>query len=437
MEYGLRAGKFAVLLDGLDEIDFHVRDIYCKQIINMTYKYPDCLFLISSRPDDRFDSWNEFYVSEIQPLSKAQIILLVEKMQFDPATKANFLKQIGARLYKTHGEFLSNPLLCTMMLMTFNEFEEIPSKMYIFYARAFEALFTRHDKTKTFFKRKFYTTLAEDDFKRLFSTFCLFSYTDMKFAFNSGEVRKYIKSAIEYEQSGVSVDNFLKDLVESTSLLLKEGDNYSFIHRSFQEYFVALFLAERQTPEMDRLLERVCANYAGDAVIALLIEMNRDAFESKYFRTKIRRLRKEMDKLDQTNCSKILSLFYDVIAVRDGKEMAAIRHGKWSNILRIAQRHYDSRFAENIERSHPFHWNQLVRDAAEHISRKRMEEPDPLSRDEIYVASIPSEIVASSPVFEHLMQARDDVRKLDDGLRRASSAKKNLIVNVLRGKASL
>jgi predicted NACHT family NTPase len=249
MEYGLRAGKFAVLLDGLDEIDFHVRDIYCKQIINMTYKYPDCLFLISSRPDDRFDSWNEFYVSEIQPLSKAQIILLVEKMQFDPATKANFLKQIDARLYKTHGEFLSNPLLCTMMLMTFNEFEEIPSKMYIFYARAFEALFTRHDKTKTFFKRKFYTTLAEDDFKRLFSTFCLFSYTDMKFAFNSVEVRKYIKSAIEYEQSGVSVDNFLKDLVESTSLLLKEGDNYSFIHRSFQEYLWRCFSLSDKLPK--------------------------------------------------------------------------------------------------------------------------------------------------------------------------------------------
>jgi hypothetical protein len=78
-----------------------------------------------------------------------------------------------------------------------------------------------------------------------------------------------------------------------------------------------------------------------------------------------------------------------------------------------------------------------VRGAAEHVSRKRMEDPDPLSTDEIYVASIPSEIVASSPVFEHLVQARDDVRKLDDALRRASSAKKNLLVNVLRGKASL
>ena len=45
-----------------------------------------------------------------------------------------------------------------MMLMTFDEFAEIPSKMHIFYDQAFSVLYNKHDAMKTSFRRKFYTT---------------------------------------------------------------------------------------------------------------------------------------------------------------------------------------------------------------------------------------------------------------------------------------
>ena len=138
LDYGLRTGKFILLLDGLDEVDYTTRDNCCKQIMEMTYKFPECPFLISSRPDERFSAWNEYFEATILPFTKPQVNELIQKISFDDQTKRNFLKQINEHLYNSHENFLSNPLLCTMMLMTFNEFEEMPTKIYIFYQKAFE-----------------------------------------------------------------------------------------------------------------------------------------------------------------------------------------------------------------------------------------------------------------------------------------------------------
>lgn len=112
-----------------------------------------------------------------------------------------------------------------MMILTYTEFEEIPSKMHIFYARAFDVLFTRHDRTKTFFSRKFYTELAEDDFKRLFSTFCLFSYLESAYSFDRETALKFLEMAFKFEGSAISPGDFLSDLHESISILVKDGDS--------------------------------------------------------------------------------------------------------------------------------------------------------------------------------------------------------------------
>jgi predicted NACHT family NTPase len=202
-DYALRKGMFTVLLDALDEIDFRDRDRFSKEIIELTFKYPQCRFLVTSRPDDRFAGWNEFYHAEIQPLNDKQVCELLEKIDFDDVMKGKFLKEVQSRLLSTHRAFLSNPLLCTMMLMTYNEFEEIPSKMHIFYQRAFDTLFSRHDKMKPSFKRRFHSALAEDDFKKLFSSFCFVSYLDKKHAFDERSAKKYVEAAKKLDRVAV------------------------------------------------------------------------------------------------------------------------------------------------------------------------------------------------------------------------------------------
>ena len=118
LKHCLRTGKFILILDGLDEVAHSVRDGVCKQILDLTYKYPSTPIIISSRPDERFLSWHEFLTGTILPLDKGEVIELVRRIgHHDQSLVQNFIKQIDDKLYRTHREFVSNPLLCTMMLL--------------------------------------------------------------------------------------------------------------------------------------------------------------------------------------------------------------------------------------------------------------------------------------------------------------------------------
>lgn len=82
-----------------------------------------------------------------------------------------------------------------MMLMTFNENATIPSKLTEFYKSAFQTLLTWHDATKDSFERD--RTLYVDEFRKVFSTFCLITYYDQNFEFDEPQFRNYIRKALD------------------------------------------------------------------------------------------------------------------------------------------------------------------------------------------------------------------------------------------------
>ena len=124
-----------------------------------------------------------------------------------------------------------------MMLMTFNENATIPSKLTEFYKSAFQTLLTWHDSTKDSFERD--RALSVDEFRKIFSTFCLLTYYEQSFEFDEDSFRKYIQKALKYHSITADLDDVKNDICESANLLQKDGLNYIFVHRSFQEYFAA------------------------------------------------------------------------------------------------------------------------------------------------------------------------------------------------------
>lgn len=129
-----------------------------------------------------------------------------------------------------------------MMLLTFDQFADIPEKVYLFYEQAFDTLFAKHDATKEAYKRKTYTGLSIDIFKKTLAYFCLASYYDQKHQFTDSEVREYINKSIKMMNYDIKTEDFLKDLRESVCILQKDGLYWIFTHRSFQEYFSAYCL---------------------------------------------------------------------------------------------------------------------------------------------------------------------------------------------------
>ena len=171
------------------------------------------------------------------------------------------------------------------MLLTYQENVNIPDKIHLFYNKAFETLFHKHDAMKEQYNRRRKSNLQIDDFAKLFSVFCLNSYVQEKTEFTRSEVSKYVTSAIAFFGLEVNAENVIFDMYEAVCLIQKEGLSYFFVHRSFQEYFTALFLANCPDETRDDFLERVNSR-PWDNVLGMLYDMAAEQLEPSWIAKK-------------------------------------------------------------------------------------------------------------------------------------------------------
>lgn len=273
------AGHFCFFFDGADEITPKSKTKILKQILTLSKKYPKCPVFISSRPDDVLDGIADFSTFKMLPLTLGEALNLVAKLPCEEITKNNFCRELSNGLFERHNSFLSNPLLLSIMLLTYGENAEIPSKLSIFYNQAYEALFHKHDANKELFNRKRLTSLDIQDFSKVFSLFCLQTYEKRLFKMPKTQCIAFIEQSINSLGMHIKPEDYLGDLLSAACLLIEDGLEISFSHRSFQEYFVALYISNSAPHAQEKLIERYWQNMHSDNVIQLLREINPDLIE--------------------------------------------------------------------------------------------------------------------------------------------------------------
>ncbi len=248
-----------LLLDGLDEMRSSLLNDFLQMVGTFIEEYPSSQIIISSRPFSKFIEYDKFTIAHLCPFTKEQSLELVHRLDFRPDSpdiKANFERELDKNLYKSHKEFADNPLLLTIMLMTYEQFAEVPSKMYIFYERAYLTLSKEHDANKGAYSRILHTGLHTDEFRRYISMFSALSYYDEIFEFSRVDIERYMKKisfSDGVERKNITLDNLIYDLCYSLCLMYNEGMLYHFIHRSFQEYFCALFFSYQMDEELKEI----------------------------------------------------------------------------------------------------------------------------------------------------------------------------------------
>ena len=266
-----RNGMFYFIFDGFDEVLRKDRSIVERQILDLSNKFPSNSFVVSGRPDDRFDSWHEFWSFNVLPLERGDVIRLIENLDFEPKIQKKFIQRINSEIFEKHLSFLSSPLLSVLMLITFRDNATIPENLNTFYEHAFITLFNQHDALKDSFVRD--RSLSFEEFRKLFSTFCLFSYFEGKTEFNDVEFRFFIDHSINYHKMQISTERAIDDIQESVNLVYKDGLKYTFIHRSFQEYFSAFCTVSIFDEKRSGLFE-IFASRREDATLQLCYEMS-------------------------------------------------------------------------------------------------------------------------------------------------------------------
>ena len=257
----MKNGTFLFLFDGLDEIENEKRPNFESQLNDLTRKYSGNVYIISSREreDSTFHTLDKFSVIQLLPFNKEKALEMVDKLDFeDDKLKNEFKKQLDARLFYEHKDFASNPLLLTIMLLTFEDVGEIQSDTHKFYEDAYRALSRSHDSHKTGYYREYRTKSSGDVLEEYLIEFCALSLLNGTKNFTLTEFQNYfseVRESIKRTQDDFTCQAFMDDLLFSLCLLQNNNGRYTFVHQSFQEYFCAKRLAKTDTDEMKYLMD--------------------------------------------------------------------------------------------------------------------------------------------------------------------------------------
>lgn len=233
-----------------------------------------------------------------------------------------FCEQVDAELYEKHQDFAENPLLLTMMFLTFMRNSSIPEHLSDFYKKAYEALYSAHDnQNKGCYRRDFACkTLDENEFKRILSHFCFQSYFKEAYEFSEDEILKYLQTSLKKLQfNGVSATDYLTDLRNVVCMIVKDGETYRFSHRSFQTYFAAYYTAHFLTDEQQkRLFSQILSSRTGaywekTDYYHLLMQLELERFAENALEDRLRQLFKEAEAVQHKDKLLLKSAYKDII----------------------------------------------------------------------------------------------------------------------------
>lgn len=241
-------GKCIFFFDGYDEISLDNKRNITKKLQSFINKANKNKYFISSRNDESLSSFNnDFYRFSIKSLSKTEAYSLLSKFDNNSITSKNLISNLEKdNNFKILHEFLSNPLMISLLYFNFKYTSTFPNNKYEFYEDIYINLYNSHDLRKgDDFKHDKYSNLNIIDFKKILYYIGFYStFQFHKTIYTENELLSLITDAAKYYNITFVNINYLNDLSITIPLFIKIGSQYSWIHKSFQEYFTARFIYE-------------------------------------------------------------------------------------------------------------------------------------------------------------------------------------------------
>lgn len=321
----LQSGKGVILFDGLDEIKSENCRRFYKEMENLADSYPESSYIVSSRPTMNFRGLSRFTVYDLQPFSQEQAVEMVGKLDqsvVDPVIQKDFIMDLRNNRFgfdwRERKDFLGNPLFLTILLLAYEGNHDIPTERYLFYEQAYDAMAKKHDAAKAL-TREFATGLNSREFQNYFGEFCTITYEQEKYDFTPEEISAYFQEVIEANELDTTPEAFIEDVTGKICLIYKDGGKYYFIHRSFQEYFVAYFfsrqLEQRYGAVLDIFQRRDSADH-DSVVLPMLFDMEQNKTELCIIIPFLEQVFK--DKNDDEAYEHFLEYFYPIICYEQG-----------------------------------------------------------------------------------------------------------------------
>lgn len=272
----LSEGNFTIFLDGYDELSAEARPGASREMACLSADLQYCHFILTSRPDPALASFSEFSRYDIVDLSIEEAFSLLRRYDNNKGVADSLIAKVG-RITAVH-EFLKVPLLVTLLYKAFDYKAVIPLKKNIFFRQVFDALYQDHDLSKEgAFERRKRSNLDLEEFHKFVRCLGFLTFKKGAVQYSQEEFCQLVDQAIS--QSGLVADagGLRTDLISAVPIFIKDGPEYRWSHKAFQDYFSAQYVFLDAQSSRDELINRMFCSanvqrYSG--LLSLIYELD-------------------------------------------------------------------------------------------------------------------------------------------------------------------
>lgn len=254
-----KSGHLVLFLDGFDELPHERIQNIINEIEGWCDRYPKMQLIISARPESEIQKSTYFKTYKLSSYTFPEQEKLIEKLISNRETQ-DVLKKAIKNSSTQIKHLLKTPLMVTLFVMQYKATLAIPENQSEFYENLFYSLVSRHDNTKAGFKRHLNSSLSISKLQEIFEEFCFITKNNEKLVLSQIETIKVINDCLISQEIQANSYNVLKDLSTVVCLILKDGLDYSFIHRSIQEYFYASFILNKASKAKEAFYKECSIN---------------------------------------------------------------------------------------------------------------------------------------------------------------------------------
>ncbi|WP_202740942.1 NACHT domain-containing protein [Acinetobacter sp. 'aerobic (ED)'] len=236
------SGKISLFLDGFDELNKDLIPSVILKLEQWSIKFPNMKIICSSRPYNSLQNSSFFLSLTLNPYDEQDQIGFIQKLTNDLEISKQLVQKIGESDVGLK-DLLRTPLMLTLFVMTYQTKLQIALSVSEFYRDIFDVLMNRHDYLKLPFERARFVDATQSQLEEIFQEFCFFSKNNgNRVSFDKQYFSEGLEEACKILDLKFDSNNIISELTKNICLILRDGNEYSFIHKSIQEFFVANLL---------------------------------------------------------------------------------------------------------------------------------------------------------------------------------------------------
>ncbi|MGS6583109.1 NACHT domain-containing protein [Vibrio diabolicus] len=272
---------FEILLDGFDEVK-HDQQVQAEQFVTALHFKFNAPILITSRPGTSIIYTVGSRVAVLQDLTEHKVRKLILKNRYIQSDEKEYLVEILDTRPELSAIMIS-PILVDIFISVYPHLKRDPTTLIEFYSELFLALASKHDKLKSL-KRDSHSDLTVNELERLFKGISLNA------TFNTGPSMTERELSDMTEKVASDLGLYTKgqahtDIIDRTSLIIKDGDSCQYIHKSVMEYHAAAYMLDRtKTDDFKESAYQYFVQFEVEIkqVLIFLKELDKENFYLKY-----------------------------------------------------------------------------------------------------------------------------------------------------------